>query len=448
MTKAKREYFINKAKVIRASAEVHYINAPINIRKQYVTKRNSEKDRSVYSREPKRICSLIKIGALIAFLLGVNIGCTDIDRGWSPGTAPEGGWTIPVLYQRAVDGGFSGSVLVRYRGEVLLDSAAGFANREAAIPNMSNTVFLVGSITKQYTGALIMSLQESGLLSVQDRLHDHFDDVPQDKAAITIHQLLTHTAGYSASLGKDSDQIDREEFLALAWSTPLQSSPGAGYSYSNAGHSIAAAIAEKVTGQSYEVALRERLLASAGINETGYVLPDWTARSIAIGYNGSGSLAYYWNGRTIAASYIKTGSIVATHETSWADDGPYWHLRGNGGLLATTSDLLNWHDALSGTELLNASSIEALQGRHIRSTDDGTEFYGYGIFSADSPAGPLYWHGGANGFNYAQMLRFVDEDLVVIVLANEDNGPARYLPMGLARTASSSLLNWQSPFDD
>jgi len=70
------------------------------------------------------------------------------------------------------------------------------------------------------------------------------------------------------------------------------------------------------------------------------------------------------------------------------------------------------------------------------------------FFPQTHPAGPLYWHGGANGFNYAQMLRFVDEDLVVIVLANEDNGPARYLPMGLARTASSSLLNWQSPFDD
>jgi len=90
MTKAKREYVFNKAKVIGASVEVHYNNAPINFRKQHVTKRNSEKDRSVYSREPKRICSLIKIGSLIAFLLGVNIGCTDIDRGWSPGNGSRG----------------------------------------------------------------------------------------------------------------------------------------------------------------------------------------------------------------------------------------------------------------------------------------------------------------------------------------------------------------------
>ncbi|MFK7854939.1 MAG: serine hydrolase domain-containing protein [Granulosicoccus sp.] len=395
----------------------------------------------------KRRWTPIKIGVLIVSTIGINIGCTEIDSGWSPGAAPDGGWTVPALYHRAVEDGFTGTALVRYRGDMLLNSAAGFADKEAGTANMTDTVFNIGSITKQYTGALILSLQESGLLKVEDRLSDHFDNVPQDKADITIHQLLTHTAGFAVGLGGDDDPIDREEYLALAWSIPLQGSPGAQFSYSNAGYSIAAAVAETVTGQSYESALVERLFAPAGINETGYVLPDWSGRLIAIGYNESGSLATYWTDRTISIEYSETGSL-ATQEASWTDEGPYWHLRGNGGLLTTTSDLLKWNDALSGTELLGASGIEVLQGQHAEISGHGSRFYGYGMWATDSPIGSLHWHSGANGFNYAQMLRFVDDDLVVIILSNEDSDVSRYLPMGLARAAATSLVNWHSPFDN
>jgi len=400
-----------------------------------------------HTQDLKRRWSLIKIGVLVVSTTGMNIGCSEIDKGWSPGTAPDDGWTISALYQRAVEDGFTGTVLVRYRGKMLLNSAAGLADKEAGTANMTDTVFDMGSITKQYTGALIMSLQESGLLHVEDRLSDHFDNVPLDKADITIHQLLTHTAGFAALPGGDYDPIDREEYLALAWSIPLQGSPGAEFSYSNAGYSIAAAVAETVTGQSYESALVEHLFAPAGINETGYVIPDWSGRLIAIGYNESGSLATYWTDRSISIEYNETDSL-ATQEASWTDEGPYWHLRGNGGLLTTTSDLLKWNDSLSGTELLGASGIEVLQGRHAEISDHGSKFYGYGMWATDSPIGSLHWHGGANGFNYAQMLRFVDGDLVVIILSNEDSDVARYLPMGLARAAASSLVNWHSPFDN
>lgn len=368
---------------------------------------------------------------LAVFVLALISGCSstsDTDR-WSPGPAPAGGWTVSTLFQTAVDDGFSGVVLVRHREQVLLDSAAGFADREAGTPNMTDTVMTMGSMTKQYTAALVMALQEGGMLTVQDRLSDHFGDVPADKAAITIHQLLTHTSGFVGNLGRDDEQTGREEFLAMAWSTPLQASPGAGFSYSNSGYSIVTAIIEKVTGQSYEVALRERLLLPANINETGYVLPDWGDRSDAVGYFAGA-----------------TGFESLTGFTdSWADDGPYWHLRGNGGLLTTTGDLLKWHDALSGTEILSADSIDALYGRYVESGLESSD-YGYGWFTNDTPAGPLHWHDGANGFHFSQFLRFVDEDLVVIILSNEDNAVAVRLPWHLARTAAPSLANWRNPF--
>jgi len=259
-------------------------------------------------------------------------------------SSPEDFLTVTQVYQNAVDNGFSGAVLVRHRGAIVLHEASGFANRDLAIPNTIDTVFDIGSITKQFTGALIMALQEAGLLKVGDTLADHFDDVPEDKADITIHQLLTHTAGFDGGFGADTVAIDRDIFLKLAWATRLEFEPGTKHRYSNAGYSIATAIAESVSGQSYESALKTHIFSPAILSETGYLLPDWSNRTLAIGYRDRRSLE---------------------EMSSWAKDGPYWNLRGNGGLLSTTSDLLKWHYVLSGESVLTASSIETLQSRHV-----------------------------------------------------------------------------------
>jgi len=337
---------------------------------------------------------------------------------------PEGGWTVANTFQNAVDNGFSGAVLVSYKGEVVLNSAAGFADRETELAFATDTVSSMGSITKQYTGALIMSLQEAGLLNVEDRLSDHFTDVPQDKADITIHQLLTHTAGIVGDLGRDEDPIERDDYLQLFWTAPLDFEPGSEHSYSNVGYSIAAAIAEIATEQSYEELLSERLFTPAGMSETGYILPDWSNRTIADGYSGPDSLTDF-------------GS-------NWGENGPTWHLRGNGGLLTTTEDFLKWNNALAGESVLSASSIEALQAPHA-DEGSGFSFYGYGWVTEDTPAGPLHWHDGGNGFHFANVLRFVEEDLVVIMLANEENSASIPLVWQLARAASPLLADWTSP---
>jgi len=334
---------------------------------------------------------------------------------------PSGELTIASVFENAIENGFSGSVLVRYQGEVLLDSAAGFANRESQTAFATDTVSTMGSLTKQYTGALIMTLQEAGLLDVEDSLSDHFIDVPADKANITIHQLLTHTAGLRVGFGSDYDEIGRDEYLQLVWASPLNSAPGTVYDYSNTGYSIAAAIAETVTGQSYEEALSERVLMPAGLIETGYLLPDWSNRVISTGYRGNNSLPDF-------------GS-------NWQGDGPTWHLRGNGGLLTTTSDFLKWHDALAGESVLTSESIAQLQAPHV-DEGFGDSFYGYGWVTEETPAGTLHWHDGGNGFHFALVYRFVEEDLVIIMLSNEDNEAAGELVPRLAQAASPSLKNW------
>jgi len=318
---------------------------------------------------------------------------------------------IQDIFQDAASNGYTGTALVRIRGEIVLHAAAGFADRELEISNTTETVFDMGSITKQYTGALIMTLQEAGLLQVEDTLADYLINVPEDKAGITIHQLLTHTAGFRSALGFDSEAIGREDSLERAFATPLQFEPGSRFGYSNVGYSIAAAIAETVSGQSYEELLNERLFAPAGMAETGYLFPDFADRSIALGYNARGQS-------------FESRSI-------WGEEGPYWHLNGNGGLLTTTSDMLKWHDALSGVSVLSASSLEAIQGRHIDVATDpdsddasGEEFYGYGWSIFDTPQGDALFHDGGNGFHLALFARLVDEDLAIILLANEETEAA------------------------
>ena len=319
-------------------------------------------------------------------------------------SADEARLTIAQAYENALDSGFSGVILARYRGDIVLHEAAGFANKGQKTLNTVDTVFDIGSITKQFTSALILSLQEAGMLNVEDALKDHFANIPQDKANITIHQLLTHTAGFEHDFGPDKEAIGRDEYIERAWAYPLEFVSGSKFQYSNVGYSIVTAIAESVSGQSYEAALKKYILEPAMLNETGYLLPGWSNHTLASGY--------------------RDGSRLEEMST-WAEDGPYWNLRGNGGLLTTASDLLKWHDVLSGESVLTASSIQVMHARHVNTSFGGDEtsdleaFYGYGWVTADRPEGVVHWHTGGNGYFYAFIGRQVGEDSVIIGLANE-----------------------------
>ncbi|MCP4899458.1 MAG: beta-lactamase family protein, partial [bacterium] len=166
--------------------------------------------------------------------------------------------------------GFAGSVVIARGGVPLLASGYGLADRERDIPWTPSTVSTIGSITKQFTGALILSLAEDGKLSVEDPITRYFDPVPEDKRGITLYQLLTHSSGIVDLDGADDwDPIDREEFVRRAMAQELAFEPGSSYEYSNAGFSLLGAIIEQLTGLSYEQYLRRRLLLPAGMYETG-----------------------------------------------------------------------------------------------------------------------------------------------------------------------------------
>ncbi|MCI0351899.1 MAG: beta-lactamase family protein [Acidobacteriales bacterium] len=293
--------------------------------------------------------------------------------------------------------GFHGSILVAKDGRILVQEGYGMADRDAQLLFTANTYVETGSITKQFTAAGILKLEMQGKLKVTDSISRFFSDVPEDKRTITLHHLLTHTSGLQSNFGDDYEPMTRQQIIRAALGSKLQTPPGTEYSYSNAGYSLLGAIIELVSGQPYDAFLREQLFKPAGMVETGYKLPKWDPKRVPHGYE---------NDRDWGTMFDKL----------WADDGPYWNLRANGGIISSLSDLYRWHLALQGDNILSASAKQKLFAPHVV---DGDGHYGYGWGIRKGITGTrLITHGGSNGIYHARFSRFVDDDLVIIAFSN------------------------------
>ncbi|MBM3907651.1 MAG: serine hydrolase [Gemmatimonadetes bacterium] len=294
--------------------------------------------------------------------------------------------------------GYTGGVLVIRDGRPVIARSYGMADRAAGIVADTATVYNLGSITKQFTAAAILRLEERGRLRTTDSLARFFPDAPADKRAITLHQLLTHTAGFKSDFSPtDYEPTSRDEYVRRMFETPLRNPIGATHFYSNAGYSLLAAIIELVTGSDYETALRDLVLTPAGMRETGYKAPRWPAARLAHGYQNDRD----W------------GTIV---DRIAADDAPYWALRGNGGLHTTLGDMARWDAALNDARVLTDSSRRKFTTGYVNEGPDGESQYAYGWAVMKTPRSTrLVTHNGGNGVYVAEYLRFVDEGLSVFL---------------------------------
>ena len=297
--------------------------------------------------------------------------------------------------------GFSGSLLVARDGRVILEKGYGFADREKGVPFTAETVFDIGSITKQLTAAAILKLEMEGKLKVTDPLSKHFEGVPEDKRGITLHHLLTHSAGLVDILGGDYEEMPRDRLVREALASKLLWPPGADYQYSNLGYSLLAIVVEKVSAQPYETFLQERLLKPAGLTLTGYRGPKWDLAKLAHGYS-------------------RRGPWGTPLDHAWAPDGPWWNLRGNGGILSTVGELYKWHRALEGEAILSKEAKAKLQAPHV--AEGGGTHYGYGWSVAKTSRGTtLVSHNGGNGIFAADFHRYVDEGVVIAIGSNRSD---------------------------
>ncbi|MEP6732884.1 MAG: serine hydrolase domain-containing protein [bacterium] len=289
--------------------------------------------------------------------------------------------------------GFSGVVRVSVGGSTVLHKGYGMANREARIPFARTTIVQIGSNTKDFTVVALLQLVQRGRLHWNDSLFKFFPDMPADKRAITLAQIVDHRAGFPDFVGEagDFEPVGREEFLARVMKRPLVNQPGTKEAYSNAGYSVLAAIIERVSGVSYDVYVHDHIFAPLGMTNTGFALANFGARRLAHGYH---------DGKDI-------GTILGHPHPA---DGPYWMLRGNGGMSSTVDDMHTFYTALFTTTKLLKPEIRALH------------------FDPNEPAGLA----GSDGTSFFDYERFPRRGIEIIVASNNSNAPAPAVRRALA----------------
>jgi CubicO group peptidase (beta-lactamase class C family) len=323
------------------------------------------------------------------------------------------------MTKHAADG-FSGVLLVARAGHIVISKGYGYADPRNKVPFTSETVFDIGSITKQFTAAAILRLEMDGKLTTDDKITKFFSDVPENKREITLHHLLTHTSGLFLQLGGDYEVAPRDEVVRKMLEMRVSAPPGERHKYSNGGYSVLGAVVDIASGQPYEAYLREQLFLPAGMQHTGYRLPDWSKSMLAHGVT-------------------QTGDDWGTSlDKRWADDGPYWNLRANGGILSTVGDMYRWHLALLDDRILSKDAKGKMFTQHVREVPMGRSYYGYGWVIATSRRNTkVIMHNGGNGIFFADFLRWIDDDTVMIIASND----ARHR----AETIEGSLLSIMFP---
>ena len=306
----------------------------------------------------------------------------------------------------SVANGFSGSVLVSIKSEVVLSKGYGWSDRKNKIPNTSSTVYNIGSVSKQFTASAILKLVEQGKIKTSDKISLFYPQAPTDKKEITIHQLLTHTSGISPETGGFRyDEAAKEQFLTDFFESELQAKPGAKHEYANANYIMLSAILESVSKQNYGSFLNENLFEPSSMDYTGYKSITFSTEKLAHGY-------YYHIG-----------------DEQWLDWGttqehlPYtnkhWYSIGKGDIHSSVEDLYQWHLSLNSNEVLTAESKEIQETPHIAENENMSSFYGYGWAITKSDRGTkIVTHNGSNGIYFTDFIRFVDEDVVIIYITN------------------------------
>lgn len=317
--------------------------------------------------------------------------------------------------EEAAQGQFSGTVLIAKKGTPILTRGFGQADREQGLSNSAETVYDIGSLTKQFTAAAILKLEMQGRLLVTDPISKYLPELGSVQKERTVHQLLTHTAGFPGAIGNDYNAISESDFIALAIDRADWSTDDPTYEYSNVGYSLLAIIIERVSGMDYEAFLSEYLFQPADLKMTGYLLPDWQDDMVAIGYK-------------------KKKIWGKPNDKNWSEKGPYLHLKGNGGILSTAEDLYRWKRALETDEILSSEARAKYFKAQVPEEPGGNTFYGYGwVIIPHEKMGTIITHNGGNGIFFADFWNFSDSDDTIIVLSNASNRFTEELALSLYR---------------
>lgn len=313
------------------------------------------------------------------------------------------------------------AVVVARDGRVLKSQGYGVADLESKQAVTAETVFPVQSITKQFTATAIMMLVEAGQVGLDDPIGKHLNGTPPAWEKITVRQLLTHTSGIQDFINEPVGPLDRdlseEEILRAVANRPLKFAPGDAWAYSNTNYHLLAMIIRKATGMWYGDFLAERIFKPLGMSRTWVARPDGREGDVARGY-------------VMEQGKHRPATVLPPTIAGY----------GGGGIRSTVLDMAKWDASLYGEQLLKRSSLEAMW-TPVRLNSGASHRYAFGWEIGTINEHRMLWHaGGWVGFS-AQIDRFVDDRLTVIVLTNVRNAD----PGRLARAIAGTYLPAVAP---
>jgi CubicO group peptidase (beta-lactamase class C family) len=307
------------------------------------------------------------------------------------------------------------SIVVIKDMKIIKMAGYGFANVELNVPAKPETVYKIGSVSKQFIATGIMMLVQEGRITLDDPVSKFLDGTPDTWKAITVRHLLTHTSGIVREApGFDPLKIQNDaDVIKTAYSLPLHFSPGDKYEYCNVGYFSLAEIIRKVTGKSWADYLNESIFARLQMNATR------TTNVTDLVLNR-------------ASGYVWTNSKLQNADI-------YFALRPSGAFLSTVVDLAKWDAALYSDKVLKQSTL-AQMWTPAKLNNGTTTNYGFGWLVDTVGRHKEIHHGGSLPGFRSEIARFVDDKLTVVVLTNGDNAVAGLFALNVANFYIQGLL--------
>lgn len=286
------------------------------------------------------------------------------------------------------------------RGSIVVDLAGGLAVVETGVSCTAGTRFQICSVSKQFTAAAVMLLVESGRVDLNEPLDRWMPEAPPQWRQVTLHQLLSHTAGVPHWLeAPDLDPADPMSVgqrVEIIQNTPLRTEPGAEWHYSSPGFVLAGCIVERASGCPYQDFLAERILSPLQLSHTSLgATPDGAARG-------------YRNAQPVTPFDLSA-------------------MCGSGDVWSTAGDLTRFTAALHGGELISSTSLRTMCTAHASIDDDDDEEprltttgYGYGMFIGIFAGHAVLFHPGDNPGYQSLACWIPDQSASIVILANDE----------------------------
>lgn len=306
------------------------------------------------------------------------------------------------------------SIAVIKNGKIVKTEGYGLANVELNVPATKDTVFEIGSVSKQLTAAGIMLLVEDGKVNLDEKISKYLPGTPDAWKDVSVRNLLTHTSGvksYSSISGGGFEvyrRLKRDDFIKGLAPYPLDFETGTDYVYSNSGYNLLAYIIESASGKTYWDFMRERVFKPLGMDKT----TDRDLKNVVP----NRATGYEWE---------------RDHLTG--RDYNLTDLLGAGSIVSTVGDLTKWDAALRNDTLLKKES--KMQMWTALTFNNGKTFpYGFAFRLSDVRGHKLIAHSGQTSGFGASISRYVDDDVTVIALTNlGESGMGTLIAQGVAK---------------